>query len=158
MLYGEDHAFWLTAPPGWMLDNSSGVPQGLHAVFYPRGSSWQNSPSVMYANGVHKDMDAHETFEQFIADDSLHFLERDSTMHIARAPDLSTKEGKLVIVRKFFYSQYEAVAYIDEPKVVVLIVLTTRSQADFQHAYSAFEQLVRSYWFMTDDVNFPPND
>ena len=41
IIYGENHAFTLTAPTGWVLDNTSGAKQGLQAVFYPEGSSWQ---------------------------------------------------------------------------------------------------------------------
>jgi hypothetical protein len=111
----------------------------------------------MYANGVHKDIEAKQSFGQFIAADSLHFLQRDPTVRILDAPNLPTEKGKLAVVKKFFYSQFEAVAYIDEPKVVVLIVLTARSQRDFERSYSAFEQLVGSYWFMTENVTFPEN-
>lgn len=49
IIYGKDHAFSLTAPKGWMLDNESAAEQGLHAVFYPKGKDWQDSPVVAYA-------------------------------------------------------------------------------------------------------------
>ena len=39
MIFGSDHAFCFTAPAGWVLDNQSGVQQGLHMVFYPVGQS-----------------------------------------------------------------------------------------------------------------------
>ena len=49
ILYGSDHAFALRAPNGWMLDNESGVEQGLYAVFYPKGTNWRDSVVVAYA-------------------------------------------------------------------------------------------------------------
>ena len=155
MLYRKDHVFWLTPPPGWILDNSSGVSQGLQAVFYRRGGSWKQSASVMYANGVHKDIEAKQTFEQFIADDSLTFLKRNPNVRIFSAAELPTAKGQVAVIKRYVYSQYEAVAYIDEPKVVVLIVLTCRSKDDFDSSYSAFKTLVGSFWFITEDVTFP---
>jgi len=39
ILYGEDHAFALTAPDGWVLDNTAGISQDIHAVFYRVGGN-----------------------------------------------------------------------------------------------------------------------
>jgi len=47
IIYGTDHAYSLTAPEGWVLDNSSGVVQGLYAVFYKQGESWDKAETVM---------------------------------------------------------------------------------------------------------------
>ncbi len=50
IIYGKNFAYSLTSPEGWILDNKSGVKQGLYAVFYKKGLSWQNAETVMYAN------------------------------------------------------------------------------------------------------------
>ena len=47
VIYGENHSFKLIAPSGWVLDNKSGVSQGIHAVFYKKGESWANAETVM---------------------------------------------------------------------------------------------------------------
>src|SRR5262245_31591726 len=49
IIYGENYAFNLKAPKGWMLDNQSGVQQGLDAIFYPKGRTWENSVVIAYA-------------------------------------------------------------------------------------------------------------
>src|SRR5260221_14683529 len=49
IIYGEDHAFNLKAPKGWMLDNESAVSQGLRAVLSRKGSTWENSGVIAYA-------------------------------------------------------------------------------------------------------------
>jgi len=157
LLYGEDHFFAVTAPPGWILDNKSGVSQGLHAVFYPQGGSWEHSPAVMYANGAHKDVDANQTFQQFLTFDSLQFLREQGQIKIVDAGSIKTSKGQFALVRQFLYSQFEAVAYIDEPKIVALIVLTARSKTEFDEAYPAFKKLVESYWFISEQVTFPKN-
>src|SRR5690242_8275052 len=48
IVYGKDHVFSFKAPKGWVLDNENGVNQGLHAVFYPKDSSWKDSKVVAY--------------------------------------------------------------------------------------------------------------
>jgi hypothetical protein len=151
ILYGTDHAFSLTAPSGWILDNQSGVSQGLHAVFYPRGNSWKYSPAVMYGKGESKDIKANQTVEEFIAHDSVQFIQNFPTVTIEQSPAIVTRHGKVAIVRKFIYSQNEIVAYFDEPKIVAMIVLTARSKGAFEDAYASFEQLVSSYLFMGDN-------
>ena len=55
IFYGEGHSYALSAPSGWVLDNQAGRSQGLVAVFYPQGSSWSDSPVVMYSRIVKRD-------------------------------------------------------------------------------------------------------
>jgi hypothetical protein len=154
MLYGKNHVFAVSSPKGWVLDNQSGVSQGVHAVFYPIGGSWKNSPTVMYAHGNAKDS-IPETIETFISNDSVSFVERDPSIKILDAPILKTKRGNPAIVKWFFYSQFEAVAYIDESKSVAMIVMTARTEEEFKNNYPAFEELVGSYWFISDVVTYP---
>lgn len=148
-LYGTDHVFSLTAPDGWVLDNISGISQGLYAVFYPEGESWKNSPAVMYGKGQSKD--TNQTLQDFITDDSTQFTEKDSSVKILDCGQLKIGQGKTAVLRKFLYSQYEVVAYIDEPKIVAMIVLTSRSKEAYDSVYYSFEELVRSYHFISDN-------
>src|SRR5207245_8288004 len=47
--YGPKAAFNISAPEGWVLDNESGVNQGQPCVLYPKGESWADARTVMYA-------------------------------------------------------------------------------------------------------------
>src|SRR5215212_8811361 len=49
IVYGPKGAFTISAPEGWVLDNESGVQQGLPCVLYPKGESWAEARTVMYA-------------------------------------------------------------------------------------------------------------
>lgn len=55
IVYGDDHAFAIKAPQGWILDNKSGASIGLHAIFYPLGSTWRDSRAMMCVNTAGKD-------------------------------------------------------------------------------------------------------
>ena len=154
MLYGKNHMFFVTAPDGWVLDNQSAVKQGVHAAFYPKGGSWRNSPVVMYASGFGK-KDTNQTIQEFISDDSLTFVKRDSSIRIQDAPVLRNDDGEEAIVKWFFYYQYEAVAYFKELKSTNIIVLSARTEEQFKESYLAFKKLVSSYKFITDNVILP---
>ncbi len=49
IVYGPKAAVNIAAPEGWVLDNQSGVEQGLPCVLYPKGSTWADATTVMYA-------------------------------------------------------------------------------------------------------------
>jgi|SRR5271157_1248148 len=153
---GKDHAFGIVAPAGWVLDNTSAVPEGLHAVFYPKGGSWKRSPVVMYANAVHKGVATTRPLRAIIADDVSTFNKKSKTPTITDEPALITmKAEKKSVVKRFedpSRNLYEVVAYIDEPKVVVMLVLSADSAESLTAALPAFKDLVGSYFFITSDV------
>ena len=158
LVYGEGHAFWLTVPDGWVLDNTSGVEQGLHAVFYPTGSSWSDSPVVMYANTAPRDTVKAESLESFIAGDVDEARAKSPHVRAQRAPDLLTANGKHAAVRIFTGDKWgnsEEVAYIPEHQVFVLLTLTSKTPDAFARSTHAFESLVKSYEFFTEDVELP---
>jgi hypothetical protein len=159
IIYGTDHAFTLVAPSGWVLDNSSGVSEGLHAVFYPEGSSWKRSQVVMYANTVHKGTTDTKPARSIIGDDISEFKRRSKAPAVSDGPPLTTKQNKKAVVKGFVDAPrgvYEFVAYIDEPRVVVLLVLSARSKEEAARAMPAFRELVASYVFLTSDVRERP--
>ena len=49
IVYGPKAAFNIGAPEGWVLDNESGKEHGLPCVLYPKGDSWADARTVMYA-------------------------------------------------------------------------------------------------------------
>ena len=147
MLYGDNHVFFVKAPEGWVSDNNSGVNQGLHAVFYPKGGSWEKSPTVMYARGV--DIDTTSTLEDFIENDIGNFKKDFPGMKIEELDSIIIKEKERVAkVVKFSgggYQHADAVAYIKEKKNISMIVITTKIPKELDAYYSKFIELVQSY-------------
>jgi hypothetical protein len=158
IVYGEGYAFLIDAPPGWVLDTRSGVPDGLHAVFYPRGSSWSKSPTVMYAAWASKKKEGVTTLQQMIDKDVANFKKDNPSMVITESRSLKTGDGKTALVRLFKGGQegnFEAVAYVGEKAGVAVLVLASHNQVSFNKAIPAFEKLVSSYYFYTEDVKLP---
>jgi hypothetical protein len=157
IVYGKDHAFAIAAPDGWVLDNRAEQNNGLHAVFYPVGSSWAKSAIVMYANTASKSH-GQETVDDLIAYDTGQFKTKSPKLSVVELKSIETKNGKAKVL-KFSGDQFrntEAVAYIDSPKAVVMLVLTSRDNAGFEKTYPAFVALVKSYGFLTSDVRIQP--
>jgi len=152
IVYGADHAFAIRAPNGWVLDNTSGKNHGLCVVFYEEGKSWQGADVVLYANTASKRVEGQSTLEQLIEFDVAQFKSRAPHMRVTSAPNIRGAE-----VRHFIgdeYGNHEAVAYIDEELIVVMLVLSARTKEDFERAYPAFQELVESYQFLTSSVTF----
>ena len=47
---GPKAGFNISPPEGWVVDNEAGKAQDLPCVLYPKGSSWTDAKTVMYAN------------------------------------------------------------------------------------------------------------
>ena len=117
LIYGKDHAFSLSAPEGWVLDNSIGVKQGLFAVFYPRGGSWEKSPVTMYVNTANPSPG--DTLEDFIKADFEQMKKGSPGIVMKTGSSIETSKNKVAAVRYFTgdkWDNYEAVAYLQEKK------------------------------------------
>ena len=154
IIYGQNHAYMLTAPKDWVMDNQSGVSQGIHAVFYPKGSSWNKGIVVMYTNVMAK-ANEKQSLQDLIDQDIRGFKQNSPNLKIEDGETLTLEKGKSAVVKKFSNDangNYESVAYISESKVAVIIVLTSRSKKDYEASLSAFRELVASYLFVTDNM------
>jgi hypothetical protein len=159
IVYGEDHAFVVDAPEGWVLDNKSGVGQGLYAVFYPKGESWENATAVMYVNTAKREES--DTVATLIEYDTAQFKRGNPDVSVEKAARITTSDDKEAEVRYFTGDQWgnsEAVAYIEEETIFVLIVLTSRTKEAFESAKPAFGDLVKSYSFWTTDVQIETDE
>ena len=153
IIYGHNHAFMVEAPRGWVLDTQCGVKQGLYAVFYPLGLSWATSNAVMYVNTAPRQ--EWQTLSSFIENDISRFKQNHPYIEVEIGSPVTTRDGKLAETRYFSNDQWgnsEAVAYVEEDKIFALIVLTACSQKSFNTARHAFNELVKSYSFVTSDV------
>lgn len=160
IIHGDDYAFALVAPPGWVVDIESAAAQGLQAVFYPKGETWADSPAVAYGRGRPKD-DRVKTVSEQVRATLDRFAQRgNDDVRAAPAGTIRLKDGKTAAVYHFTGDRYgndEAVAYIDEPKTLNFIVLSAADRAAFEGALDAFQALVGSYMAMGQDAS-PPSE
>lgn len=157
IIYGDNHSYSLTAPKEWVLDNSSGVSQGLHAVFYPKEASWENSTVVMYTNVAHLNSTNQKNAQDVIDFDIAQFKSRSKSLIVEKSENVySNKQKKKAFVYEFLNGEngnYESVAYFEEETVVVLIIMSARTKKDFLDNREKFNELVKSYFWLTKNVN-----
>ena len=153
ILYGEDHAFGFQAPKGWTLDNQSGVEQGLDAVFYPVGQTWEHSPIIAYARALSKE--AHIKRADDAVQDTLKGFRSNNNPHSQAKKVSPIVIDKTRTAQVYYYTgdkwgRFEAVAYVVEGKTINFFVMSSKNQKDFKKSLPAFQSLVKSYIYMGD--------
>jgi len=152
ILFGKGYVFAVEAPEGWKLDSLTGEDGTAYAALYPEGGSWSTSDAVMYARADAK----HPGFgnmQQAISEDIGTFEEESPGVFVKAADKIDTWNGlNAAEVRLFYYTYYDAVAYIEEEKAIAFIVLNTRTNGRFDDSLPAFKKLVGSYYYMGEDL------
>lgn len=152
LIYGAGHALTVRAPEGWTLDSRSGRAQGLQSVFYPNGQKWKSSPAVMYCLVVPRGSTIADR-NAMIAYDVERFRNGSPTAAVTEQESIALGKKESAI-RQFTggaSGSFEQRAYIEERTVVVMLVLSCRSQEMLDTSLPAFSQLVGSYTFLADD-------
>jgi hypothetical protein len=145
LVFGHDFKFALTTPPGLVTDSELARNLRFAAIFYPPGSSW-NDELALSARVL--DKSATVGLAEVMAQDEAQYKDVNPGIEITDQPPIPLSTGKEARVRYFRFesnSLHEAVAYIDQPQTVALIVLRTNSDEEFKKALPLFDGLVRSY-------------
>jgi tetratricopeptide (TPR) repeat protein len=157
VVYGPKAAFKIDAPEGWVLDNESGVKQGLPCVLYPKGSSWANAETIVYAKIASTDF---EDVNVFVAT-AIKGMEK-----VHGKPKEKIATGKAADGRGYFineypatktYSQWERVGYVQLPHAVAYIVLSSRDKTSYSKDAPALEKVLKTlvYFELKSDQSSP---
>jgi hypothetical protein len=160
LLYGDDHVFGIVPPPGWVVDDSSGLGSKIRVVLYPLGQRWATAPTVMYQNPLHQDPHARKTFAQMIDRDIAEFRKQSPHGKVVTAPPVENVRKQRAEVRYFApdgRDPVSAVAYYEEKDLVMLLVLESKTSAGFREALPGFRTMVSSYQFVASGVQTPTN-
>jgi tetratricopeptide (TPR) repeat protein len=148
IVYGPKAGFNISAPEGWVVDNEAGKGQDLPCVLYPKGSSWSDAKTVMYANIASPEW---EGVNAFVAMAIKEMKAKHGTPKEKIASG-KTKDGHNYFINEYpatkTYSQWERVGYVQLPQGVAYIVLTSRDQASYQKNVGALEQVLKSLVYL----------
>ena len=148
IVYGPKAAFNIAAPEGWVLDNTSGADQGLPCVLYPKGSSWSDARTIMYAKIASTQF---EDVNAFVAMAIREMQERHGK------PKEKVASGKTHNAHDYFineypatksYSQWERVAYVQLPHAVAYIVLSSRDEASYRKDSPALQEVLKTFVYL----------
>ncbi|MFN8588319.1 MAG: hypothetical protein U0704_11040 [Candidatus Eisenbacteria bacterium] len=158
IVYGDDHAFGVVAPAGWVVDDSSGLGSRIRVVLYPKGQKWDTAPTVIYANPLHQKAKDPKSLPQMIDRDVAAFRKANPRGKVNATPVIPTRVGKVAQVREFSPTggdPVEAVAYVPEDDLVMLLVLTSREPAGYRAMLPAFREFVKNYQFVGGNLQTP---
>jgi tetratricopeptide (TPR) repeat protein len=149
IVYGPKAAFNISAPEGWVLDNQAGVQQGLPCVLYPEGESWADARTVMYAKIAGTEF---EDVNAFVAT-AIKGMEKTHGKPKEKIASGKTKDGHDYFINEYSatktYSQWERVGYIQLPRAVAFIVLSSRDRASYQKYSGALQQALETFIYLT---------
>lgn len=158
ILYGDNHAFGIVVPTGWTVDDTSGINSKIRVVLYPKGETWAGAATVMYVNPLHQSGRQRRTLRQMIEHDIAEFRKKARRGTVSTQAPLRTATAQPAEVRYFApdgRSATEAVAYVAEDDLVMLLVLSSRDAAGFQKHLPAFRSLVSGYRFVAGSIETP---
>jgi hypothetical protein len=145
---GKDHAYFLQAPQGWLMDPADAAKDKVGAVFHPASAHWPQSKVIIYTDFFKRAKGKQTPADAMRADIAL-FKKEGSVIQPIKKPSIKTKMGGLV--GEVYYwgpdrrGQFDARAYFAYEGYIDYFVLTARDKALFEHCLPAFEHVVRSY-------------
>ena len=155
VIEGDNHLFMISAPEGWVLDDTSGMGSRIRCVFYPRGEKWHTAATVMYVNPLHGYGSKTRTVSALMAEDEKSFRKNAPKGKVTDGGTIQTMGKKTATVRYFSYDggpAHEAVAYVPESELVMLLVLSSKTPEGFQGALPAYREMVQSYAWVASNA------
>jgi hypothetical protein len=155
VIEGDNHLFMISAPEGWVLDDTSGMGSRIRCVLYRRGEQWSTAATVMYVNPLHGYGAKARTVSALIAEDEKSFRQRSPRGKVTEGGTIQTTGKKTAVVRYFSNDggpAHEAVAYVPEAELVMLLVLSSKTPGGFQGALPAYRELVQSYAWVASNA------
>jgi hypothetical protein len=155
VIEGDNHLFMISAPDGWVLDDTSGMGSRIRCVFYRKGEQWATAATVMYVNPLHGYGAKARTVSALIAEDEKSFRQRSPRGKVTEGGTIQTTGKKTAVVRYFSNDggpAHEAVAYVPEAELVMLLVLSSKTSGGFQGALPAYREMVQSYAWVASNA------
>ena len=144
-IYNSLGAYIIDAPKNWVLDNESGVGQGLHCVLYLKGSTWADSPVIMYGQ---IESDSGITIKSFVDFAMKDYLKEDPKFQHKLVKTLKAEnkyDCEIYDNHGGMYNSYERVAYIQIKGSVCYIVFSSKTKEDFLKYADSIYDVVKSF-------------
>ena len=145
IVYGPKGAFNITAPAGWVIDNTAGESNGLPCVLFRKGQTWQNAEPMMYAKVANT---SHEDAEAFATTAIEEMKKERGEYEVKRVATGKTKGGETYFINQYSpsekYPRIERVAYVQMPKAIAYIVFSCADEKALHKHQRALTEVVES--------------
>jgi tetratricopeptide (TPR) repeat protein len=148
IVHGPKAGFNISAPEGWVVDNESGKGQDMPCVLYPKGESWSNAKTVMYAKVASPQWEGVNAFVAW----AIQGMKAPHGTPKEKIASGKTKDGHDYFINEYpatkTYSQWERVGYVQLPQGVAFIVLTSRDKASYQKDSGQLEKVLKTLVYL----------
>jgi hypothetical protein len=145
ILRSEGGSFAIEGPKDWIADRKVGRRLGVCCVYYPKGS-WDTAETIMYPNIVTKGP-GKATLQELMDSDLAKFREDNPGMSYVDGGDIpfNDRTAKLRYFHGVNKDSSEAVAYIDEEKIIALVVLSSKTEKGLIEALPLLLRVLETY-------------
>ena len=145
---GPKAGFNISPPEGWVVDNEAGKEQGMQCVLYPKGSSWSDAKTVMYANMAGAEFEGVNAFVEM----AIKEMKAKHGTPKEKIASGKTKDGHDYFINEYpatkTYSQWERVGYVQLPHAVAYIVLSSRDEASYRKDSPALQEVLKTLLYL----------
>ncbi len=144
ILESDGGSFAIEGPKNWMADRKVGHRLGVCCVYYEKGS-WDTAETILYPNILTKGP-GRATLQEVMDSDLAKFSKVNPGMTYVDG-DIPF-EGRTAKVRYFHgvnQGSSEAVAYIDEDKIIALVVLSSKTEKGLLKAVPVLAEVLETY-------------
>jgi hypothetical protein len=154
------YSYTFGVPEGWEFNFEKAHQRGASLAYFPKGSSFNDSSSVVYVNLIGDDCSGScsSLLAESIAQ-TLHSLKADTPgVEINVAEPVVTKDGVKASVRLLKgakdprdskFTDNQALAFIAHDQAIILVVLASRDPKTWNQDYSALRQIVAGHRLFT---------
>ncbi len=151
ILISTSHQYSLIPPDGWECENQNTKGPASFAVFYEKGYSFNTAGTVMFVNSSSMNNSNRKKVEDFMKADSVFYREHYPHVSFKTEKPLKINDNlwaRLVVLNSSADHAFDAYAYIDAGKSVVIIGISSENKNNFDKMMKAFTDLVKSYQFI----------
>jgi hypothetical protein len=145
VVWGDGFMMTVQEPAGWVASSDAGRADGLPVVLFQKGSTWKNSPVVMYARLVKTTKD----LSNFIAADVRDFQKSCPGIQIS---DVGFSEKRFVC-KSGNAPNAELVHYARTAPNVLVWVMSARNENDLTRYSDVFHKVVLSATYEVINLN-----
>lgn len=144
--FDDNNAFSTQAPTGWVADTAKAKELGLCVVYFLKGKDFDSSPAIIYPRLVSSEKEGKAAIEKLLGEDTARLKEKSNTVKVIEQKSIKNKHGLNFEIRHFRNgpppNEFEAVAYHAGKKAILISVLSTRSEKDFDTQRAKLNEFV----------------
>lgn len=144
--FDQNNAFSTQAPSGWVADTAKAKELGLCVVYFLKDKDFDSSPAIIYPRLVASEKEGKVAIEKLLAEDTARLKEKSTSVKVLEQSAIKNKSDLVFEIRHFRNgpqpNEFEAVAYYAGKKAILLSVLSTRNEKDFDSHRAKLNEFV----------------